>query len=63
MAANGGGDLWLWMTVGGVIVLGVAIAYATIRNRKEMTSVKARETERATEAVYDAEQRDPANRN
>ena len=62
MFSGGGGDLWGVMTVGGVVVLGLVLAYATFKNRKEMTPEKRRLQERATEDVYEAEQRDPANR-
>ena len=62
MFAGGGGDLWSLKTVGGVLVLGLVLAYATIKNRKGTTPEKRRLQDRATEDVYAAEQRDPANR-
>lgn len=57
MEANGGGDLWLLMTVGGVAVLGIALAYSMFQKRRGDIRV----TDRATEELYEAEQRDPAN--
>lgn len=62
MFANAGGDLWLLMTVFGVIVLGAAIAYGMIRNRRGMTPEKRRVEEEATRRTYEAEQRDTAGR-
>jgi hypothetical protein len=59
--ANGGGDLWMLMTVAGVAVLGAAILYGMMRNRS-MTGAEKRLSEKATDDVYEAEQRDPANR-
>lgn len=60
--APGGGDLWLLMTVLGVGLLGLTIAYAMFKNRQGMTPEKRKLTERGAENVYAAEQRDPANR-
>lgn len=62
MAADGGGDLWLLMTVAGVAILGLAIAFAMISNRRHMTRQKRQLAEQATKDVYAAEARDPANR-
>ncbi|GLK80154.1 hypothetical protein [Methylopila turkensis] len=57
---EGGGVLWLILTVGGVIVLGVALSYGMLRNRQTTRSEKIA-AERGAERVYDAESRDPAN--
>ncbi|MDR4306064.1 hypothetical protein IHQ68_05440 [Chelatococcus sambhunathii] len=62
MFANAGGDLWLLMTVAGVVVLGAVIAYSIVRSRRGMTAQKQRLADRGAEEVYAAEQRDPANR-
>ncbi|QZO01101.1 hypothetical protein [Chenggangzhangella methanolivorans] len=50
------------MTVLGVSLLGITIAYAAFKSRQGMTGEKRRLTERGTRDVYAAEQRDPANR-
>ena len=54
------GGLWILMTVGGVIALGLALAYATMRNRK-MTRGEKIESEEGTARVYAEEQRAPEN--
>ena len=53
-------NLWFLMTVVGVIILGAALAYGLMRNRR-MTHGQKDLSERSTERLYDAEQRDPAN--
>lgn len=58
---DGGGDLWLLLTVGGVVVLGAAMAFAIMRNRK-MTSGQKKASESATRDVYAAEAREPENK-
>ncbi|GLK67659.1 hypothetical protein [Hansschlegelia plantiphila] len=59
--ANGSGDVWLLMTVIGVIILGGALAYAMVRNRG-MTRRQKEVSENATEDLYARENADPANR-
>lgn len=59
MEANGGGDLWLLLTVEDVAVLGIALAYSIFQKRRGET---VRIADRGAERVYDAEQRDPVNR-
>lgn len=60
--APGGGDLWLLMTVLGVGLLGITIAYAAFKSRLNMTPSKREVADRGAERVYAEEQRDPANR-
>ena len=40
MFADGGGDLWLIMTGGGVIILGLVLAYTMSTNRKRAAEVE-----------------------
>ncbi|RXF74062.1 hypothetical protein [Hansschlegelia zhihuaiae] len=54
---GGSGDLWMVMTVFGVIVLGAVIAWGLRRNRK-ITPRQDRVAEERTRDVYDAENRD-----
>lgn len=56
---NDGGALWLILTVGGVMLLALALVYATLRNRK-ITPAEHAETERKTAEVYRSENRDPS---
>lgn len=58
---DGGGALWLILTVGGVLLLGLALAYATLRNRKIRPTEHA-QTEAATDRLYETEAREPENR-
>lgn len=53
---DGGGALWLILTVGGILLLGLAIAYAALRNRSLTRTEKAR-SEAGTAEVYAEEQR------
>jgi uncharacterized protein HemX len=54
---GGSGDLWLVMTVFGVIALGAAIVWGLRRNRK-ITPRQDRAAEERTRDVYEAENRD-----
>lgn len=55
MFAEGGGDLWMLLTVGGVVVLGLALFYATMQNRKK-TAAEDQTTQRATAELYAEEE-------
>lgn len=55
-----GASVWAIPLTIGVVVLGAAIAYGIMRNRK-VTPREHAQTERKTAELYDAEQRDPAN--
>lgn len=58
---DGGGALWLILTVGGVILLGLVLAYTTMRNRKIRPTEHAA-TEAATADLYKAAAAEPENR-
>jgi hypothetical protein len=57
---DGGGSLWLISTVGGVILLGLALAYASFRGRG-VTPAQKEAGERGAQKVYAEEQRAPEN--
>lgn len=48
---SSGGELWPIMTVLGVIVLGLALVYGIMRNRKQ-TKQQDRVTDKGTEEIY-----------
>lgn len=55
-----GSSLWAIVVVGGFVILGAAIAYAMVRNKR--TPREERHTEEATRRLYeeqDAEDRTP----
>jgi hypothetical protein len=50
-----GGFSWAMLTIVGALALAVVIAWAALRNRSSRAKIK--ESERATERVYEAEER------
>lgn len=53
-----GDSLWAFIVVGGFIILGLAIAYAKLRNKT--TPTQDRRTEQATRDLYKEQSRDDA---
>jgi hypothetical protein len=57
--AGGSGDLWMVMTVFGVIALGAVIAWGMMRDRK-VTPRQDKVAQESTRDLYEAEERDAA---
>jgi pantothenate kinase type III len=52
-----GTALWFFAVVGGAAILGIALAYGIIHNRKRTAREKAA-TERGAEEIYEKEERE-----